>query len=85
MELVSLRGYAHHRGVSLRAGQKAIASGRIRITTEGKIDVHSADTEWNRNTGPRATTGKPETTGPRPQPIATRMNQAVEPVEPTQS
>ena len=34
MELVSLRGYARHRGVSLGAVQKTIASGRIRTTTE---------------------------------------------------
>jgi hypothetical protein len=54
MALVSLRAYAKHRGVSLRAVQKAIQSGRIRPTPEGKLDPAQADADWERNTGPRA-------------------------------
>jgi hypothetical protein len=52
---VSLRGYAKHRGVSLRAVQKAIHSGRIAPTASGKIDIEVADGQWQRNTGPRPT------------------------------
>jgi len=54
MALVSLRAYAKHRGVTLRAVQKAIQSGRIRTTPEGQIDPAQADADWERNTGPRA-------------------------------
>lgn len=53
MALVSLRGYARHRGVSLRAVQKAVQSGRIRTTADGKVDTAQADAEWERNTAPR--------------------------------
>jgi hypothetical protein len=53
MPELSLRAYAKHRGVSLRAVQKAIQSGRIRTTGEGKIDVEQADGDWQRNTAPR--------------------------------
>jgi hypothetical protein len=55
MEPVSLRGYARHRGVSLKAVQKAIKSGRIQTTPEGKVDVDSADANWQGNTAPRPT------------------------------
>ena len=54
MAAVSLRGYARHRGVSLKAVQKAIEAGRIQTTAEGKIDVEQADADWERNTAPRA-------------------------------
>jgi len=53
MAIVSLRGYARHRGVSLKAVQKAIQSGRIRTTADGKIDTEQADADWQRNTGPK--------------------------------
>jgi hypothetical protein len=53
MAMVSLRGYARHRGVSLKAVQKAVAAGRIQKTAAGQIDVESADVEWVRNTAPR--------------------------------
>ena len=53
MEPVSLRAYARHRGVSLRAVQKAIQAGRIEKTPAGKIDVQIADTHWDRRTAPR--------------------------------
>ena len=59
MAEVSLRGYAKHRGVSLRAVQKAIQSGRIAPTASGKIDIEVADGQWQRNTGPRPTTRTP--------------------------
>jgi len=54
MPLVSLRGYARHRGVSLRAVQKAIRSGRIVTETDGRIDIARADADWNRNTAVRS-------------------------------
>jgi hypothetical protein len=51
VEPLSLRKYALHRNVSLRAVQKAIASGRIQTTPDGKIDPASADALWERNLG----------------------------------
>jgi hypothetical protein len=53
MEPVSLRAYARHRGVSLRAVQKAIQAGRIEKSPAGKIDVPIADTQWDTRTAPR--------------------------------
>jgi len=67
MAMVSLRGYARHRGVSLRAVQKAIESGRIQTTANGQIDTERADADWERNTGPRAT-ATPAAATPKPEP-----------------
>jgi hypothetical protein len=53
MAEVSLRAYAKHRGVTLKAVQKAIQSGRIQTTADGKIDADQADADWERNTGPK--------------------------------
>jgi hypothetical protein len=50
---MSLRAYARHRGVSLRAVQKALASGRISARSDGRLDAHVADANWVRNTAPR--------------------------------
>ena len=50
---MSLRAYARHRGVSLRAVQKALKSGRIAAREDGQIDADVADTNWARNTAPR--------------------------------
>ena len=47
---VSQRAYARHRGVTHRAVQKAIAAGRIPITTGGKVDPDVADRAWAANT-----------------------------------
>jgi crotonobetainyl-CoA:carnitine CoA-transferase CaiB-like acyl-CoA transferase len=47
---VSLRAYARHRGISLKAVQKAIASGRIHKSASGKIAVAGADRAWAANT-----------------------------------
>jgi hypothetical protein len=60
MPLMSLRQYARHRGVSLAAVQKAIATGRIGIAKEerqGKnilkfVNSIDADVAWNNNTDP---------------------------------
>ncbi len=49
MPLLSQRGYARHRGVTLRAVQKAIEAGRISLI-EGKIDPEVADIQWDKNT-----------------------------------
>ena len=54
---VSLRAYARHRGVSLRAVQKAIQAGRIETTPAGKVDVQIADTQWDPRTAPRPLNG----------------------------
>jgi hypothetical protein len=53
MEPMSLRAYARHRGVSLRAVQKALASGRISTREDGRLDADVADVNWARNTAPR--------------------------------
>ena len=50
---MSLRAYAKHRGVSLRAVQKAIKSGRIAARGDGRLDADVADADWARNTAPR--------------------------------
>ena len=50
---MSLRAYARHRGVSLRAVQKALASGRISAREDGRLDADVADADWIRNTAPR--------------------------------
>lgn len=44
--ILSLRAYAKHRGCSLKAVQKAIQTGRIQTTPEGKIDPEAADQLW---------------------------------------
>lgn len=48
--LMGYREFARHRGVSLGAVQKAIASGRIQVTEEKKIDAAAADAAWDVNT-----------------------------------
>src|SRR5580692_5302217 len=53
IEPMSLRAYARHRGVSLRAVQKALASGRISARADGRLDADAADANWARNTAPR--------------------------------
>jgi hypothetical protein len=52
-EPMSLRAYARHRGVSLRAVQKALQSGRISTREDGRLDADVADVNWARNTAPR--------------------------------
>jgi hypothetical protein len=54
MTIMSLRGYATHRGVALSAVQKAIKSGRIATLQDGRIDSDRADIDWERNTTRRA-------------------------------
>lgn len=57
-ELVGLRAYSRHRGVSLSAVQKAIATGRLDAAVqtlpsgEVKLNVEVADAEWEENTDP---------------------------------
>ncbi len=52
--LMGFREYARHRGVTLRAVQEAIRSGRIRTVRDGKgrrrIDCPKADQAWRENT-----------------------------------
>lgn len=47
---MSQRAYAKHRGVTHRAVQKAIASGRIPVTEGQKVDPDEADRAWAANT-----------------------------------
>ena len=63
---LSLRAYAKHRGVSLTAIQKAIKSGRITTTPDGKIDPAQADADWEQNTAPRAVAGARHRTSATP-------------------
>lgn len=50
MDKMSQTEYAKHRGVSKMAVSKAIKSGRITLTKDGKINPLQADDEWKRNT-----------------------------------
>lgn len=57
MPLMGFRQYARHRGVTLRAVQKAIEAGRITVVGEGaerRIDSAMADAAWRANTDPGA-------------------------------
>lgn len=74
MAAVSLRAYAKHRGVTLKAVQKAIQSGRIQTTADGKIDADQADADWERNTGPKV-----RRTAASPPPAATIEQSRPEP------
>jgi hypothetical protein len=69
MEPMSLRAYARHRGVCLRAVQKALKSGRIAAREDGRLDPDVADANWASNTAPR------------PQPASTPTTGAVAPVK----
>lgn len=54
---MGFRQYARHRGVTLRAVQKAIEAGRIATVADGlrrKIDSEQADRDWRINTDPAA-------------------------------
>ena len=53
MAVMSQRAYARHRGQALSAVQKAIATGRISILPDGRIDSDVADREWAENTKAR--------------------------------
>lgn len=68
MPLVSIRGYAKHRGVSHTAVEKAVKQGRIR-TVDGKIDVEQADRDWNRNSSPVNTPERPPRAAATPEPL----------------
>lgn len=47
---MSIRAYAHHRGMSHTAVQKAIKTGRIDLEADGKINPQKADNAWQVNT-----------------------------------
>lgn len=70
MALVSLRAYARHRGVSLRAVQKAIGSGRIEKSPDGRIDVAAADATWESRTAPRPGTAAQNRVASPPESLA---------------
>jgi hypothetical protein len=54
MKLLTITNYALHRGVSIAAVQKAIASGRIKPIFDHndnvRIDAEAADQQWEENT-----------------------------------
>lgn len=50
MAKLGQRAFARHIGVTLRAVQKAIQSGRIAVDADGKIDADTAVEAWRRNT-----------------------------------
>jgi hypothetical protein len=55
MAMMGYREYGRHRGVALRAVQKAIEAGRIRTVMVGvraMIDSDQADRDWQSNTDP---------------------------------
>jgi len=69
---LSIRAYAKHRrreglrGHTPGAVQKALKTGRIRKTPEGKIDPAQADAEWEGRSSPaRRPFRGPEETGPQ--------------------
>lgn len=49
-EPMTIRAYAKHRGVNESSVRKAIATQRIPVRADGKIDAAAADRAWNRNT-----------------------------------
>jgi hypothetical protein len=63
-EPISQRAYARRRGVTHRAIQKAIASGRIVVDELGRIDPELADLHWDANSRP--TTGQDVCDGTAP-------------------
>src|ERR1035441_908465 len=73
VEPMSLRGYARHRGVSLRAVQKALKSGRISAREDGRLDADVADKNWA------------STTAPRPQPVSRPTKAPANPAQPAAS
>ena len=46
---ISLRAYAKHRGVTLKAVQKAVARKRIKLESDGTVDAARADRDWTAN------------------------------------
>ncbi len=50
MAIMSQTAYSRHRGVAVRAVQKAIEAGRITTLSTGQIDSDRADEEWEQNT-----------------------------------
>jgi hypothetical protein len=49
MAAMSQRAYSRHRGVAVRAVQKAIEEGRISTLPDGRIDPAMADRQWAEN------------------------------------
>ncbi len=49
---ISIRAYAARKGVSDTAVRKAIKSGRITLTKNGKINPALTDRQWEANTDP---------------------------------
>ena len=60
--MISLKEYARHRGVSPKACRSALQAGRITAERDGagnwRIDPAKADAEWERNTRPDKAKGR---------------------------
>lgn len=49
MALMGYREYSRHAGVTLRAVQKAIEAGHIKVTADKKIESNQADRDWRNS------------------------------------
>lgn len=49
MALMGYRAYSRHAGVTLRAVQKAIEAGYVKVSAEKKIDSDQADRDWRNS------------------------------------
>ncbi|WP_175796342.1 hypothetical protein [Burkholderia anthina] len=79
MAKLGQRAFSRHIGVTLRAVQKAIASGRITVDADGKIDSDVAAAQWDRNAdeSKRSFTDLSRAAVGRPSPPALNANPAV--------
>jgi hypothetical protein len=69
MALMGYREYSRHAGVTLRAVQKAIEAGHIKVTAEKKIDSDQADRDWRNSDQvlrPSVSIAQPEKRPPSP-------------------
>jgi|GEM_PF-331168 len=67
-KLLSQRQYAVLRGVSQQAVSKAVKSGRIPTTVDGRIDPVAADAAWANRTRTRIDDDDRQSTAPSPDP-----------------
>jgi hypothetical protein len=69
MALMGYREYSRHAAVTLRAVQKAIEAGHIKVTADKKIDSDQADRDWRNSDAvqrPIVSMGQPEKRGVSP-------------------
>lgn len=69
MALMGYREYSRHAGVTLRAVQKAIEAGHIKVTAEKKVESDQADRDWRNSDAvqrPIVSMVQPEKRAPSP-------------------